>query len=179
MSHHGSRFHARTAAEVGSCFKSTELARCLLEQNEQSPPLAYFELLLDRGMWADAVDFLAHGLSARDSVWWGCLCIRHVRLARLDEQESAALFRAGSWVVQGTAAARELVKSAAAEVHDQSSPVRLVALAAAAGNGESSRTAHNIAAAIKMLAGSEAVLGELLVIGLAIAEGKHSWETHS
>ncbi|MGE3804425.1 MAG: hypothetical protein AB7K24_07115 [Gemmataceae bacterium] len=176
------RVSAESAEEVCSRFQLSELAQHLISHRHKKTPCVFLDELLDRALYVDAIDFLAHGLHARDAVWWGCLSARHVQGVKLDDQEGAALFTAGAWVIEQTGEARAQAKNAAKELGGHT-PVGMIARAAAhAGKGDALAAALAVSAALKTLASAdgaqpnETVLRKVLVIGLGIAEGEHSWD---
>jgi hypothetical protein len=72
---------------------------------------AYVRLLVAKGLYGDAVQFVAHALPNREAVWWACLCTRYVVGPRPPDPERAALYAAVQWVLkpagpQGQAARR-------------------------------------------------------------------------
>lgn len=184
MSHRApSRLEADTAREVCARYPCSDVAGFLLKGHLQGPPNEFLDVLLDRGLYPDAVDFLGHALRVRAAVWWGCLGIRHALGTNLGELESAALFRAGDWVVHGSADARARAKLAAEGV-DRSSPTHFVALAAAQSNHKEPSAADSICTAIKLLAANagaktdDIIMRQLLMIGLGVAEGDHGWNAN-
>lgn len=90
----------RTAADLaGVCSLSPaagELARPGL-------PLArYFDLLLERRLYADAIQALPHRLPRRAAVWWGCLCAWQANRPALAGPAATALAAALRWALEPT-----------------------------------------------------------------------------
>ena len=62
-------------------------------------PRQYLDLLVERQLHADAVQFLAHALPKREAVWWACLCARPVLGPEPPPAAAAALEAARAWVI--------------------------------------------------------------------------------
>jgi len=54
--------------------------------------------LQDGGMPRQAVRLVAHGLPAREAVWWACMCARHTAPVTLADTDRLALESAEAWV---------------------------------------------------------------------------------
>jgi len=54
--------------------------------------------LEDGGMARQAVRLVAHGLPAREAVWWACMCARHTASVTLPDTDRLALEAAEAWV---------------------------------------------------------------------------------
>jgi hypothetical protein len=170
---------AESAQQVCRHFTLSEGAQPLLPE-KQTPPSAFLDELLDRGLFDDAVPFLAHALPVRAAVWWGCLCLRHVLGKQADSKDNQALFAAVDWVLEPADPYRWKAKAAAQEAGTKSAAGHValaVAESAAAGNA-----ARHVCAGVHLLARArhgddkERTLRRLLVIGLGIAAGRHGWE---
>jgi hypothetical protein len=98
------------AAEVCTRYEPGKEARQLLR--DDLTPEAFTALLLEQHREADGVEFLAHGLTARQAVWWGCLCAWEA--ARPDPPEPAAdaLRAAVHWVEEPNEANRARAEAA-------------------------------------------------------------------
>jgi hypothetical protein len=70
------------------------------------------------GMPRQAVRIVAHGLPAREAVWWACMCARHTAPADLAESDRLALDAAEAWVRRPSDELRQTaaVRAADAEV---------------------------------------------------------------
>jgi hypothetical protein len=88
------------AAEVCKNFELKAEAKPLLDDG--MAPLEFVQVLAKRKQGIAAVQFLAHALPAREAVWWGCLCVRHVSDGELPPAEAAACKAAVEWVLQPT-----------------------------------------------------------------------------
>ena len=55
---------------------------------------------LEEGMPRQAVRLVAHGLPAREAVWWACMCARHTAPVTLPDTDRLALEAAEAWVRQ-------------------------------------------------------------------------------
>lgn len=72
-------------------------ARGLMRKDME--PLAYVRLLQERALFSDAISVLARLFSKRESVWWGCQCVRQsVTETALPRSAEAALAAAETWV---------------------------------------------------------------------------------
>ncbi len=66
---------ATTAKEVCGRFQLEPEAQKLLKEGQT--PRQFFELLMEKGLYLDAIRFLAYALPSREVVGWACLCVRH------------------------------------------------------------------------------------------------------
>ena len=181
----------RTAAEISGRFDPSQDARSLLRKD--LAPKAYFERLLESGVYKDAVRFTARWLSKREAVWWGCLCAWDRDRPDPDEKRDHALRAAVRWVLdpseENRQAARTVGKTAGA-----GTPAGGVALAAFYSGGSMSYpdlpeveppedlTAQTVAAAVNLAAHPERPsekndrLRQFLRLGLEVALGKNRGE---
>jgi hypothetical protein len=65
-------------------------------------PAVFLEQLAQRGLFPDAVRFLAHALPKREAVWWACLCARECLTPETPQASVAALQAAERWVYSPT-----------------------------------------------------------------------------
>jgi len=79
----------------------TEEAKVLLA--EEMVPSKYINCLIDSKLYADAIMFLAAGLSKRESTWWACLCARSALTDTSPESDLKAIELAEAWVYKPTA----------------------------------------------------------------------------
>jgi hypothetical protein len=61
------------AAQICSVAGLGEKSRALLKDQ---PPQEFLNLLIQEGLFQDAVSFLAHALPKREAVWWAWVCAR-------------------------------------------------------------------------------------------------------
>ncbi len=105
------RVDARTAAEVcGRVYLDKEALR-LLEPSLD--PRQFIQALVDKKQYLAAIDFIAHALSARDAIWWGCLCLQHLSGGKLEGWDKAACRAAVRWVYQPNEANRAAARQPA------------------------------------------------------------------
>lgn len=104
-------------------------------QAARQPSLAFLEKCIREGAWDTAISFLAYLLGKRESVWWGCACLRQ---APVDGPiEEACIRAAEEWVRTPDDAYR----SSALDLGMQSSqqrPATWIALAAGWSSGNMS-----------------------------------------
>jgi hypothetical protein len=91
---------AAKAAEICRQFELKEEARPLLQ--DRLTPREFLDALLAERQYQAAIPFVAHALPAREAIWWGCLCLRHVTKAPLPPPEEAACRAAVQWVLEPT-----------------------------------------------------------------------------
>ncbi len=116
----------RTAAEVNQRCSLSEEARRLLR--EGLTPRAFFDLLGEAGLHADAVQFLSQALPRNEGVWWACVCLRQANLAA-QPPAALAVQAAERWVASPSEENRRAA-FAAAEKADLGTPAGCAALAA-------------------------------------------------
>jgi uncharacterized protein DUF6931 len=88
----------RTAAEICRDITFRGKGRELLR--EDLTAAGFFDLLVEREQFSDAIRFLAHVLPKRLAVWWGCLCLWHVSRPAADAKLAAVLEAATRWVLE-------------------------------------------------------------------------------
>jgi hypothetical protein len=178
------------AAEAARELELGEAARSCMRDGVSTEE--YLRMLIARGELADAVRVLAMALAKRESIWWACRCVRR-GVATPKPTEAAALATAEAWVREPTEEHRRAAYTAA-QAAPIATPAGCASLAvffsggslappdvAAVPPGES-LTGKTVAGAV-LLAGvvsEPAKAAEkykaFLADGLAIAEGKESWE---
>jgi hypothetical protein len=94
------KIKASRATEVCKNFELKAEAQPLL--GDGLSPLEFVRVLVERKQCPAAVQFLAHALPAREAVWWGCLCVRHVSGGELPPKEADACKAAVEWVLEPT-----------------------------------------------------------------------------
>lgn len=119
---------AETAAELCALFRLSEEAEPLL--TETAKPAEFLAALLEKELYPDAVNVLAHGLPKREAAWWACLAARDSLPENPKPKELAALEAAEGWVYKPSDDRRRdaLAKAEAADL--AGSPSALAAAAA-------------------------------------------------
>lgn len=103
--------NASTAVEICRHFYlSGEGRQCL---REDMGPREFAKALLANKRFIEGIDFVAHALPVRVSVWWGCLCFQHTSGDRFTAHEMAACRAAVQWVLQPTEENRMAAKAPA------------------------------------------------------------------
>jgi hypothetical protein len=87
-----------TAAEICARFSLKRDAKNLLR--EGMDPHGFAIALVENKMCADAIEFMAHALPAREGIWWGCLCMQHALGENLSLPDRAAATAAVRWVME-------------------------------------------------------------------------------
>jgi hypothetical protein len=122
-----SRVPAATAAEVCRRFQPGRVAAGLLR--DELTPGQFLDLLVERKLFKDATNLLAHALPNREAVWWAVLCAREVVGPAPPEPVAAALRAAEAWVQDPTEGNRRAAREAS-EAAGSSSPAGAAASAA-------------------------------------------------
>ena len=94
------KIKAATAAEVCAAFTLDDEAVPLLKNG--MAPRDFLEAVLAGKQYVAAIDFLAHALAPRDSIWWGCLCLQHALGGTLSDADKAACKAAVRWILTPT-----------------------------------------------------------------------------
>ncbi len=89
---------------IAARFQLTKPAAALLAP--ELSPGEFAATLLQHGQVNDAIQFIAHALSARDAVWWACQCARQSMNTETPRDEEAAVVAAERWVTELTDEAR-------------------------------------------------------------------------
>jgi hypothetical protein len=97
------------ATEAAEICKLSKDARALLR--EEMTPGDFFEALRERGLYTDAIRFLAHALPKRVAVWWGCLCVWAVNRQTPQEKFEVSLQAAVRWVLTATKENRQAAEA--------------------------------------------------------------------
>lgn len=96
---------------------------------DKHTPQQFLDLLVERQLFADAIRLVAFLLPKRESVGWGCLCIRHILAGQTGEKLPAVHVAAERWVSSPNEENRRAAKEAA-DQEEKKSPSALLALAA-------------------------------------------------
>jgi len=125
-----------SAAEICARFDLNRAAHSLLKPDMSVREFA--EILIANDQYAGAIDLIAHALSSRHAVWWGCLCLQHSCGQSLTVSEKAACKAAVEWVQEPTEAYRTAAKTPSEMLGSGTPAGALAAAAAAAGAGQES-----------------------------------------
>jgi hypothetical protein len=101
---------AKTAAEVCKNFALVDEAKPLLRDN--MTPKQFYDVLIEKGRFPDAIGFLATAVPMREATWWACRCVREVQ-PKPTPQAQAALQAAEKWVTNPSDQLRRGAKTAA------------------------------------------------------------------
>jgi hypothetical protein len=63
-------------------------------------PKDFAEALMTNKQYLTGLDFMAHALPVRDSIWWGCLCLQHALGEKLSPLDRAAATVTVRWVLR-------------------------------------------------------------------------------
>jgi hypothetical protein len=91
---------ARTLAEFCALAELGDEARALLTPAHR--PREFVELLAARGLFPDAVRFLAHALPKREGIWWAWVCAKRADGDTPPPVRKAALDATERWITQPT-----------------------------------------------------------------------------
>jgi hypothetical protein len=105
------KVNAAAATDVCARFDLKNEARALLREGMGSRE--FLEALLDNKQYLAGIDFIAHALSAREAVWWGCLSLQHVCGNNLSVVDKQACKAAVQWVLEPTDENRAAAKAPA------------------------------------------------------------------
>lgn len=86
------------AAIISQRFRLSKPAAALL--TAEHTPSEFAITLLEHRHFNDAIRFIAHALTARDGIWWGCQCARRSVTSETTPEEEAALAAAERWVTE-------------------------------------------------------------------------------
>jgi hypothetical protein len=154
-------------------------------------PRQYIEALLEDKQYLAGIDFVAHALPTRESIWWGCLCLQHVCGDTLPGPDKSALRAAVHWVLQPSDAQRVAAKRPA-DALGLSSPAGALATAASQTGGSLAppgvpvvppspwAPARAVAIAVKVASTKSdpreitRTQRSLIELGVAVAEGRFS-----
>ncbi len=183
-----------TAAEVCARYDASEAVRDLLD--DDAPPDAFLERLIQQGRYADAVAFLARWLPTAEAVWWGCLCAWEACRPDPSPEEDAALSVVVDWLGEPSEANRRRAEAIArpAKPAKPPSPAQALAMAVFLSGGSISLAdlphvdpppdgaAASVAGAVERAAlrapvdSADERRRQFLLIGMQIAQGENHWE---
>ncbi|HTS61421.1 MAG TPA: hypothetical protein VMH28_05330 [Candidatus Acidoferrales bacterium] len=116
-----------TAAQICSVAGLGEQALALLQQDHAQQP--YLAVLMENGLFKDAIKFLAYSLPKREAVWWAWVCARRAAGAAPAPKIKASLDATEKWIAQPTDENRRAAM-AAAEAADEATAAGSAGLAA-------------------------------------------------
>lgn len=181
----------QTAWDVCRQYEPSKPALALLRKSQT--PKAFFDLLVQSRLDADAVAFLARTLTKQEAIWWGCLCAWDVARPHPTPAAQAALQATLRWLQEPTEEHRRAAEQVARKVGVQK-PAGAVAQAAVFATGSMSLpglpevappedlTPLTITGAVQCCAaeltaaGDEDPYRQLLRFGLEVASGKNRWQ---
>jgi hypothetical protein len=181
---------ARTS-EISAACKLSEPARGLVATH--AAPVAFVEQLARDGLARDGLEFVAHWLPKRAAIWWGCLCLWHVRRPTFPPAEEAALRALVQWVREPTEPRRRSLEAVAEAAGNLRTPAGGLACAASFSGGSLAPpglpvvapppelTAHTVAQVLVVAAlhTHPECAGEtyrhFLELGLEVARGENRW----
>ena len=120
------KIDAKTAAEVCAQFSLRPDAKVLL-RNGMSPR-EFIDALASGKQYVTGMDFMAHALPPRESIWWGALCLQYACGDNLSPLERTALHCVVHWILQPVEQVRLAAKGPADAVGPMS-PSGALALA--------------------------------------------------
>jgi hypothetical protein len=181
---------AQNALEVCRQYEPSKDARLLLRKKQTSKQ--FFDLLIERELPADAVEFLARLLTKQEAIWWGCLCAWDAARTTPTPMARASLQAALRWLQEPSEEHRRDAEKAAqqAGAHTSAGAVAQAVVYAAGSLSQPGLpevasppdlTAQTIAAAVRLCAaelssaGEENAYAQLLRFGLEVAAGKNRW----
>ena len=62
----------------------------------------FVDLLMAQNFWMEAVAYLSHAITARESIWWAWFCARKAAQGKEDPGATNALAIAEAWIAQPT-----------------------------------------------------------------------------
>jgi hypothetical protein len=151
--------------------------RRLLSQTQE--PGAFVDLLMHKGLYADAVRFVGHWLPERDGVWWASLCTWHMGRGRLRPDEHEALGAAVHWVWKPSPERQDTARAAAARIGFGNAAAGAARAASLAASGLSGRAvAGAVLFAVQGSPPTERarLTQQFLLLGRNIARGKMRWK---
>jgi hypothetical protein len=160
---------------------ASKQAWALLRQGMK--PEEFVAALVEQKEYLSAIDFMAHAMPPRESVWWGCLCLQHAYGENLAPLDRTALQAATVWVVWPTEKYRARAYPHA-QAAGMSSPAGALAMAAylvGVPGPVAVTPANAVANAVKMATtkGAPAKIKDtqrlFVELGVGVAEGRFVW----
>jgi len=183
-----------TAAEVCARYEPSDAVRDLLA--DDASPDAFLALLIEKGLYRDAVAFLARWLLKAEAIWWGCLCAWESCRPNPSPQDDAALKAVVDWLREPSEANRRRAEQLArrSKPTKASTPAKALATAVFLSGGSVSLpdlphvdappdgVAASVTGAIERAASrkpadaADARRRQFLLVGMQIAQGDNHWE---
>ena len=181
-------------AEAKAVAENAELedeARKLLA--DQQTPRQFVEVLVQKGLLADACRFLGQALPKREAVWWALQCVRQTGGANSTPSAAKCLQAAETWVLSPREDSRQAAKPLA-DAAGVATPAGAVALAVFFHSGSmtpddlppvpppehlTGATAANavlLAAYLGDPAKAEETLRKFAALGLEVLQGSNRWK---
>lgn len=60
----------------------------------------YSGLLIENHLWMDAIAYMSHAITPRESIWWAWFCARKALAAKAKPEEIKALALSEAWIAQ-------------------------------------------------------------------------------
>lgn len=114
-----------TTAEICGAANVSDDAKALL-QDDMSPS-KYINLLSEKGLYKDAIGFLAHGLPVPVSIQWASACVKEFQPPEPGPKATASLAAAEKWIESPSDQGRWEAKKAADD-GEMSSPADCLAM---------------------------------------------------
>jgi hypothetical protein len=118
---------ATKAAEICRHFKLGDEGKKVLTPD--IPARQFLNLLAEKKLHTDGIQFIAHYLPKRQAVWWGLSCVKEVLGEKPPKPVAAALNTTERWIAEPTDENRKATLPAAEEA-ETSTPAGCVAMAA-------------------------------------------------
>ncbi|MGE3807494.1 MAG: hypothetical protein AB7K24_22760 [Gemmataceae bacterium] len=109
------------------CDTLSDQARALL--TGAATPRAYWERLVAKELYDDAIQFMARWLTKPQAVWWGCLCVWHCCGQQANAAEQAAWKAVVHWLQDPNEENRRLLEAVSAPL-TLKNPIGAIAQAA-------------------------------------------------
>jgi hypothetical protein len=169
----------RDARAKDVCARCTLPATATRLLEDDMTPTEFIQALMTAKQYVAGIDFIAHALPTRESVWWSCLTIQHAFGSTLAGKEREAVYAAVQWVLKPTEDNRTLARAPAEAAGAGTAGGAAATAAAIAGSSSSFTSAKAVANAVKLAStkSDPARIADTqrIFIGLAlgIAEGNY------
>lgn len=110
----------KTAAELCAYHEIQLLPESRALLFPELTPRQYFDRLRAAGHYADARRVLAHALSRRRALWWGCLCAAEAYATHPGHRDWQALDAVANYVVAGSETGRRAIEKLSEEISIES-----------------------------------------------------------